>query len=81
MHNILTGSALTRAMLERGDENIWCAIDDDSDEQAMTDHGGNDFTAHIISFSDGKFFCTGGMPWMFAVPVKISEALQSDVGL
>jgi len=81
MKNGLRGSALTRAMLERGDEDIWCAIDDDSDEQAMIDHGYNDFTAHITSFSNGKFFCSGGMPWMFAVPVKISEMTQAEVGL
>ncbi len=81
MDNKLKGSSLTRAMLERGDRNIWCAIDDDSDEQALSEHASNDFTAHIVSFSDGKFFCSGGMPWVCAVPVKISEVTQTEVGL
>ncbi|WP_201557069.1 hypothetical protein [Psychrobacter sp. 72-O-c] len=81
MDNRLIGSALTRAMLERGDEDIWCAIDDDSDEQAMMSHGDNDFTARIIYFSEGNFFCSGGMPWRFAVPVKIREMTQTEAGL
>lgn len=81
MDDKLQGSKLTRAMLERGDKNIWCAIDDESDEQALCGHANNDFTAHIVSFSDGKFFCSGGMPWLYAVPVKISEITQAEVGL
>lgn len=81
MNNRLRGSELTRAMLERGDTEILCAIDDDSDEQAMTGHASNDFTAHITSFSDGKFYCSGGMPWTCAVPVKISEITQIEAGL
>ena len=48
MGNGLRGSNLTRAMLERGHKKIWCAIDDESDEQAMTAHDGNDFTAYIV---------------------------------
>ncbi len=76
MSNNLRGSNLARAMLERGDKQIWCAIADDSDEQAMTAHDSNDFTAHIVSFKDGSFYCTGGMPWSYAVPIEISEIIQ-----
>ncbi|OXL21545.1 hypothetical protein [Psychrobacter sp. DAB_AL32B] len=78
MDNELRGSDLTRAMLERGDENVWCAIADESDEQAMTAHDSNAFTAHIVAFKDGSFYCTGGMRWLYAVPIKIKEILQHD---
>ncbi len=75
MRNELKGSDLARAMLRRGDKRIWCAISDDSDEQAMTVHDSNAFTAYIVSFKDGEFYCTGGMPWLYAVPIKISEMI------
>jgi len=81
MGDKLTGSHLTRAMLKRGDKKIWCAIDDDSDEQAMRDQDSNDFKAHIVSFKEGSFYCTGGMPWGFAVPIKIVEIIQHEIGL
>ena len=35
MNGELTGSNLTRALLKRSDKPIWCAVDDESDEQAM----------------------------------------------
>ena len=81
MNNKLTGSDLTRAMLDRGDKQIWCAVDDDSDERAISDQIDNDFTARIVSFRDGKFFCTAGMTWLYAVPIKISALTQEEVGL
>ncbi|AMN49918.1 MULTISPECIES: hypothetical protein [unclassified Psychrobacter] len=81
MDNKLTGSDLTRAMLDRGDKQIWCAVDDDSDERAISDQIDNDFTARIVSFRDGKFFCTAGMTWLYAVPIKISVLTQEEVGL
>ena len=71
MGNELKGSDLARAMLGRGYKKVWCAIDDDSDEQAITDLTGNDFTAYIVDFRDGFFYCTGGMQWLYAVPIKI----------
>lgn len=77
----LKGSELTRAMLKRGDHDIWCAIDDDSDEQAMTDHTNNDFTTRIVSFNKGQFICSGGMSWTFAVPVMLVAVTQAEVGL
>ncbi|WP_435980519.1 hypothetical protein [Psychrobacter sp. DM4] len=81
MDDKMTGSALTRAMLRRGDHEVWCAVDDTSDEQAMRDHVSNDFTTHIVSFKNGKFLCIDGMEWFFAVPVKIIELAQEEVGL
>jgi len=81
VNNKLTGSDLTRAMLDRGDKQIWCAVDDDSDERAISDQIDNDFTARIVSFRDGKFFCTAGMTWLYAVPIKISALTQEEVGL
>lgn len=81
MDNKLTGSDLTRAMLDRGDKKIWCAVDDDSDDRAISDQIDNDFTARIVSFRDGKFFCTSGMTWLYAVPIKITPLTQEDAGL
>ena len=81
MYQELTGSELTRAMLNRGDKQIWCAVGDDSDEEAMLDQVDNDFTARIVSFKDGNFLCTAGMAWSFAVPIKIVPLTQDEVGL
>ena len=81
MNNELKGSDLTRALLKRGDKQIWCAVDDESDEQAMMDHCGNDFTAYIVSFKNGCFYCSGGMSWLFAVPIKIVAVTQQEVNL
>ena len=54
---------------------------DDSDEQAMMDHCGNDFTAYIVSFRNGSFYCSAGMPWSYAVPIKISVVRESEVAM
>ena len=81
MNNKLTGSDLTRAMLDRGDKQIWCAVDDDSDERAISDQIDNDFTARIVSFVNGSFLCTSGTEWLFAVPIKIVELTQVEAGL
>ena len=79
MNGEITGSDLTRALLERGDKQVWCAVDDESDEQAMMDHCGNDFTAYIVSFKNGYFYCSCGTPWLFAVPIKISAVTQHEM--
>ena len=79
MVNELRGSDLARAMLERGDKQIWCAVSDDSDEHAMTNLEGNEFTAYIVAFKDGSFYCAGGMAWLCAVPIKISEVIESEL--
>ncbi|OLF36756.1 MULTISPECIES: hypothetical protein [unclassified Psychrobacter] len=80
MYQELTGSELTRAMLDRGDTQIWCAVSDNSDEEAMSDQVDNDFTARIMSFDDKGFYCTAGMAWLFAVPIKISPLTQDEAG-
>ena len=68
----LTGSDLTCAILERGDKKeIWCAVSDESDQEAISDLHGNDFTAYIVKFQNGYFYCDGGMQWSYAVPIKI----------
>lgn len=77
----LRGSDLTRALLVRGDKQVWCAVDDDGDEQAMMDHCGNDFTACIVSFKEGCFYCSGGSTWLFAVPIKVVAVTQHEMQL
>lgn len=81
MNNKLTGSQLTRAMLKIGCTEIWCAVDDESDERAVTDLENNDFTTCIVSFNDDSFMCTTGAKWLYAVPIKIVAVTQDDVGL
>lgn len=79
MNNELKGSDLTRAMLARGYQEIWCAVCDESDEQAMMDLYGNDFTAYIMSFHDGYFYCNAGTSWIFAVPIRISAVTEYEI--
>ena len=81
MDKRITGSDLTRAMLESGHEEIWCAVEDSCDEYAMLDLINNDFTARIASFKGGRFYCTDGIAWSYAVPIKISAMTQDDAGL
>lgn len=71
MDIVIVGSELTRSMLEDGHQNIWCAVSDESDENALKDQVSNDFTARIVAFEDGQFYCAGGMPWKYAVPIQI----------
>ncbi|MDE0490384.1 hypothetical protein NK638_02290 [Psychrobacter sp. A3] len=78
MMNKLTGSELTRAMLARGDKDIWCAVCDESDERAMMDLYGNDFTVYIVAYRDGYFYCRSGTSWACAVPIKIAAITQED---
>lgn len=79
MNNELKGSDLTRELLKRGDKRVWCAVNDESDEQAIKDHCGNDFTAYIVSFKNGCFYCSGGMSWLCAVPIKIVAVTQEEM--
>ena len=81
MDNAITGSDLTRAMLQNGHKNIWCAVDDYCDEDALLDLVNNDFTARIVSFYDGVFYCDAGMAWASAVPIKISMLTQDEAGV
>ncbi|MBF0657362.1 hypothetical protein IPZ60_01250 [Psychrobacter sp. NG25] len=79
MNKVLIGSDLTRVMLENGCQDIWCAVDDNSDEDAMRDQIENDFTARIVSCDNEKFYCTAGMAWLCAVPIKVLPMTLSDV--
>ncbi|MGP4789154.1 hypothetical protein ACTXGJ_08505 [Psychrobacter sp. 1Y11] len=79
MNTKMVGSDLTRSMLMSGYKEVWCAISDDCDEDAMMDHFGNDFTAYIVSFYDGQFYCNHGRAWAFAVPIKIIAVEQSPM--
>ena len=71
LSNKIIGSHLTRAMLDRGDKKIWCAVADSSDDEAMNGLAINDFTDFVISYSDSGFFCASGVEWAFAVPIKV----------
>lgn len=73
------GSDLALAMLKRSDEHIWCAIYDDSDEQAIKAHDNDVFTAYIVSFRNGSFYCTGGIPWLYDLPININEFIKNYV--
>ena len=80
MDAAITGSELTRVMLEEGHQEVWCAVDDGCDQDAMAYLTNNDFTARIVSFSDGMFYCTAGMAWSCAVPIKIVAITQAEAG-
>ena len=45
---------------------------------ALEDQVGNDFTSRIVAFEDGQFYCTGGMPWKYAVPIEIIALTRYD---
>lgn len=77
----LTGSNLTRAMLNRSDQQVWCTVSDDSDEEAMQDLVNNDFTAFISSFNEYQFYSSSGVHWSFAVPIRIVATTESDADL
>lgn len=76
----LQGSRLTQAILERDDNQVWCAVSDVSDEDAMEDQVGNDFTACIVDFRDGQFYCAADNGWFNAVPIEVRALTQSEVG-
>ena len=72
----LTGSALTRFMLNKNNKPVWCTVSDNSDEEAMHDIDGHDFTAIIASSNKEGFRCVEGTQWAFAVPIKIVSATE-----
>lgn len=76
INNELIGSHLTRLMLQRENKPVWCTVSDNSDEEAMQDIVDHDFTLFITSYKEGRFYCTDGRPWSFAVPIKIVEVTQ-----
>lgn len=67
----IRGSHLTRIMLKRENKPVWCSVSDNSDEEAMQDLVGHNFTHLIESYKEGGFYCTSGMRWSFAVPIRI----------
>lgn len=83
MSSELVGSDLTRAILERGNEQVWCAVSNDSEQDAMSTIRNVDdrFITHIVSFEEGCFLCKEGKVWQFAVPVKKIPLTQDEVGL
>lgn len=83
MHNTLAGNDLTHSMLERGKEEVWCAVSNDSNQHAMgtIDNIDYDFLKHITSFENGLFVCENGSSWQYTVPVKTKVLTQNEVGL
>ncbi|AOY45170.1 MULTISPECIES: hypothetical protein [Psychrobacter] len=79
----LQGSRLTQAILERDDNQVWCAVSNVSDDHAMTaiDNGYYELLVSIVSLGDDGFVCDKGHLWQYAVPVKKVELTQDDVGL
>ncbi|MEN2752505.1 hypothetical protein AAIR29_12775 [Psychrobacter sp. FBL11] len=82
MNNNLIGSDLARAMLRRGDKQIWCAVSNDSDEQALTAIHKDDYSGiyPIVTYKDDRFICSKGESWMHAVPVRRVELSQNEIG-
>ena len=80
MCDVIVGSELTRSMLQNGQQDIWCAVSDISDKNCLDYQIGNDFTACIMSFEEGQFFCTADMAWRYAVPIEIRALTQSEAG-
>lgn len=83
MSSELVGSDLTRAILERGDEQVWCAVSNVNAQQARATikNGDSDFITHIVAFENDGFLCKEGKVWQFAVPVKKIPLTQNEVGL
>ena len=79
----LVGSDLTRAMLERGDEQVWCAVSNESEQDAISTIKNVDgrFIMHIVSFEEGCFLCKEDSTWSYAVPIKKTLLTQDEVGL
>ncbi|WP_198331392.1 hypothetical protein [Psychrobacter aquimaris] len=83
MSTKLVGSSLTRAMLERGDKQVWCAVSNESEQDAMNTIKNVDgkFIVHIIASEDGCFICKEEGSWKHAVPIKKIPLTQNEVGL
>lgn len=80
MDREVVGSELTRSMLKNGHKEVWCAVSDISDEDAIDDQADNDFTACIVNFEEGQFYCNADRTWLYAVPIEISELTQDEAG-
>jgi len=74
----LTGSDLCRAMLEKGMTDIDCYVDDECDEDAISDK----FIRKITKIrEDGRFSQKVDCGWQYAVPVGRKILTAKDVGL
>lgn len=82
MNNNLVGSDLARAMLNRGDKQVWCAVSNDSDGQALTTINEADYSCiyPIVTYTNDYFVCNEGKPWKYAVPVRRVELSQNEIG-
>ena len=79
----LSGSMLTCAMLARGEQQVLCAVSNESDEQAMAmiDNAEFDSLRHIVSAHNGEFFCKKGVAWQYAIGVKKVAVSYDDLNL
>ena len=82
MSNKLSGSDLTRKILKHNNENVWCAVSNDSDKHAMTaiNNMEHDILKYIACFDDSHFLCKDGKAWQYAIQVKKVEMTQEDAG-
>ena len=80
---LVVGSDLTRAMLERGDKQVWCAVSNESEQDAMNTikNVDSNFIMHIVVSEDGYFLCKEEGTWTYAVPIKKIPLTQNEVGL
>ncbi|WP_079691582.1 hypothetical protein [Psychrobacter sp. DAB_AL43B] len=83
MSSKLIGSDLTRAMLERGDKQVWCAVSNESEQDAINTIKNVDgrFIMHIVSFENECFLCEEEGTWKYAIPIKKIPLTQDEVGL
>ena len=83
MNDELLVSDLTRAMLERGDEQVLCAVSNINPQQAIStiENEDSDFMTNVVAFENDRFLCEEGQVWQFAVPVKKNSLTQDEVGL
>ena len=83
MSDILSGSDLTRAILEHDNKEVLCVVSNESDNQAMTSIISADQPCvfRIASFYNDRFVCKNGNLWQYAVPVKKVALTQAEVGL
>lgn len=82
MNEVLMGSDLTRELLEQGSEKVWCAVSNNSDQDALAaiDNFSYNCTGYIISSTENCFFCNTGECWLYAVPIKKTELKPYEAG-
>ena len=82
MNRELKGSNLASAMLERGDEKVWCAVSNDSDEHAMTKINNADYIClkHISLLIIIIFFAKTKRHGNMLCPLKKLRSLNRTRG-